>query len=642
MGGACSAPPEEKKEDKKYQGELQGKVKYIGDAGAVMMQTEDKKSGAGSFTVLCFIDAAGNTVFVVHQRKNETFFVAELDDNAVLKVKDDCQISFTPTAIFKSIATDLLKGKAKFTPKGADTFTLEFSVTSVKDQKVVQKLLVDVPQKTSTSPHGLLVKYILTPLSWMVQKKRLNSEDREKEIKTSRLHTQGIIQDASIAKNRATVDRLQPKIVPLREESAAYAKASSELVAKLASVERKIRKLHSGKGKNPIDGVYEDGGARTFQHCPDAEEHVPVPKDPKLIEPLLDYIQKRLPLAEGEDMTAPAKCPSDPALAELYNNGGTLVQSTMKALQKLDEWDMSVFQIEKATDGNALSTVAYAMMYKLDLVNRLGLDDAKLRRFLNAVQSGYHPNPYHNATHAADVSQINYFIMTKGGLIDKCKLSQEEILGGILAGVIHDYDHPGFNNNFHTRTNAYLSTLYNDRSILENHHLACVFEMLRLERFNIFSHLKEEQYREIRETMTEMVLSTDMGLHGKIFAQFRRRLGEVPEWHERKEDIRLALSMSIKMADISNCGRPKHLYLEWAKNIATEFYNQGDVEQKLCIPISPFMDRRKDKQEFPKGQISFMNFIVVPMFEAISEFLPPVECSLVCCTENKEYWQQQE
>eukprot|EP00455_Lapot_gusevi_P026557 TRINITY_DN2800_c0_g2_i5.p1 TRINITY_DN2800_c0_g2~~TRINITY_DN2800_c0_g2_i5.p1 ORF type:complete len:143 (-),score=18.22 TRINITY_DN2800_c0_g2_i5:425-853(-) len=141
--------------------------------------------------------------------------------------------------------------------------------------------------------------------------------------------------------------------------------------------------------------------------------------------------------------------------------------------------------------------------------------------------------------------------------------------------------------------------------------------------------------------MLEMVLATDMGNHAKIFSAFRRRIAEGPEWHEKKDDIFLALSMSIKMADISNCGRPGFLYLEWAKNISAEFYGQGDAEERRSLSISPFMDRRKDKTDFPKGQISFMNYVVVPMFEAVAEFLPPVEVALQHCTENKEYWQSQ-
>ena len=146
--------------------------------------------------------------------------------------------------------------------------------------------------------------------------------------------------------------------------------------------------------------------------------------------------------------------------------------------------------------------------------------------------------------------------------------------------------------------------------------------------------------REIRETMIEMVLSTDMGMHGKILSQFQRRIQEGTPWSQKKEDAHLALSMSFKMADIANCGRPTHLYTNWAKNIAAEFYNQGDVELKLKMPVSPFMDRKKDKGDFPKGQASFINFIVIPTFEAMAEFLPELAFSLQHCTDNREYWRR--
>ena len=36
------------------------------------------------------------------------------------------------------------------------------------------------------------------------------------------------------------------------------------------------------------------------------------------------------------------------------------------------------------------------------------------------------------------------------------------------------------------------------------------------------------------------------------------------------------------------------LALEWAWRIADEFFRQGDREADLSLPISPFMDRRKD------------------------------------------------
>jgi len=89
------------------------------------------------------------------------------------------------------------------------------------------------------------------------------------------------------------------------------------------------------------------------------------------------------------------------------------------------------------------------------------------------------------------------------------------------------------------------------------------------------------------------------------------------------------------MADISNCCRPTHLYNQWAKNISAEFYNQGDAEGRLGFTISPFMDRRKDKMDFPKGQVSFMNYIVVPLFEAGAQLLPKMQFTVDEAKKNK-------
>ena len=94
-------------------------------------------------------------------------------------------------------------------------------------------------------------------------------------------------------------------------------------------------------------------------------------------------------------------------------------------------------------------------------------------------------------------------------------------------------------------------------------------------RFNLLSGISDDQRWNIRETIIEMVLCTDMGLHAKIFGQWKRRIAQDHDLHKRKEDQRLALSMAIKMADISNCGRPQHLYLKWTTKLAEEFFLQG-------------------------------------------------------------------
>jgi len=647
MGCGQSKDPENKQGDKKYDktgADLPGKQKFIGDVGAVVMHQEERKQPVA--VLLSFVPKASGASFaglsmVYYVMRTQQIYAFEMTDEELEEVKNQANVTFGWSAIFKSIASDFMKGKAKVAT-GNDLATVNIEVTSVKD-KNSQKMAFKLPL-VQTVGAAERFKYLTEPLARVVLRKRQQTDEREREIKYSRMQSMMVVSDASMNKHKAIVDRVMKIIVPLREESARHAKSSSELSAKIASSDRRIKSLQRGKGQNELDATYEKGGARPFQHLSFAEEHLPKEVNEAVLQAdtALDYVKSVFPLHGDATLATLTKPPTDSRLVPLYENAPRdVVDGVMNVFTRLDDWDMSVFDLERATSHNALFYVTYAMLYKLDLVNHFKLDDRVLRNFLFALQAGYHPNPYHNSTHAADVAQINYYIMTQGGLADKCKLSKEELLAGVLAGAIHDFDHPGFNNNFHTRTNAYLSTLYNDRSVLENHHCACVYEMLRLPKYNIFAKFTDEQRREVRDTMLEMVLSTDMGNHGKIFQAFRKRLSERPpvDWAASKEDLRLALSISIKMADISNCGRPSKLYLEWAKNIASEFYVQGDAEAKLCLPISPFMDRSKDKQDFPKGQISFMNFVVIPMFEAISEFLPNMEFCLKHCTENKEYWQ---
>ena len=39
-----------------------------------------------------------------------------------------------------------------------------------------------------------------------------------------------------------------------------------------------------------------------------------------------------------------------------------------------------------------------------------------------------------------------------------------------------------------------------------------------------------------------------------------------------------------------------------------------------------------------KSQIAFMNYIVIPMFESISDQLPMMHFSVDRCEQNKNYW----
>ena len=624
-----------------------GKQKYIGDAGAIVMEI-NSGGGPPEAIVLAFVPEDSDVVltFTYRDMKNGALYFKDFTASQLQKEKDAANITHAWAPVFKAIASDLLKGKAFVDASNKPHWiSLEVQVTSTKDPKEVQPFRVRLELRKARESSLLgcsnvlqrdSFHYFLEPFARMVQKRRQTVN--EKELHIAQLECQSVVREVLSSKDARTVAKLTPLVPALRNEAADRTRQSALLLSSVTSAEKRLRFLRNQKEskKHPLDQLYENGGAQHFDHIHEADDHQPVEQlqDTQLAQ----WMRARFPLPAGEScsqlLTPRFAVPPCQKLLLQQPKGETAI----RILQRLDEWDFNVFELEKATDNAALFHVTYALLHKMDLVREFNIDDKILRNFLAAMQAGYHPNPYHNATHAADVAQINYFIIVRAGLESVCGLKRHQLFAAILAGAMHDFDHPGFNNNFHTRTNAFLSTLYNDKSILENHHLASIFEMVRNPRYDIFASFEEKQRAEVRETMIEMVLATDMGNHGKYYSAFRRKLQEAHEW-KSDEEVKLALEMSIKMADISNCARPSNIYLEWVKCIACEFFNQGDAELKGAYGVSPFMDRRKEKTEFPRGQTSFMNFVVIPTLESLAEVLPSLDFALQYCTKNKAYWE---
>lgn len=72
-------------------------------------------------------------------------------------------------------------------------------------------------------------------------------------------------------------------------------------------------------------------------------------------------------------------------------------------------------------------------------------------------------------------------------------------------------------------------------------------------------------------------------------------------------------------------------HLEWSVRIREEYYQQvcarvcpasclrqGDEERSLDLPISPLCDR-EELANFSKTQCGFLNFVVIPLMDEISE-----------------------
>ncbi len=58
-----------------------------------------------------------------------------------------------------------------------------------------------------------------------------------------------------------------------------------------------------------------------------------------------------------------------------------------------------------------------------------------------------------------------------------------------------------------------------------------------------------------------------------------------------------------------------------------EFFRQSDAEKLEGLPVTPFMDR--DKITKPSSQVSFIGFVLLPLFEALGALLPELEDMIV-------------
>ena len=85
-----------------------------------------------------------------------------------------------------------------------------------------------------------------------------------------------------------------------------------------------------------------------------------------------------------------------------------------------------------------------------------------------------------------------------------------EVMAAIFSAAIHDVDHPGLTNQYLINTSSELALMYNDESVLENHHLAVAFKILQYPECDIFVNLTKKQRQMVRKMVIDMV-STEEG-----------------------------------------------------------------------------------------------------------------------------------
>ena len=63
--------------------------------------------------------------------------------------------------------------------------------------------------------------------------------------------------------------------------------------------------------------------------------------------------------------------------------------------------------------------------------------------------------------------------------------------------------------------------MYNDESVLENHHLAVAFKLIQDQECDILANLSQKQRMSVRKMVIDMVLATDMSKHMSLLADLK-------------------------------------------------------------------------------------------------------------------------
>jgi len=337
------------------------------------------------------------------------------------------------------------------------------------------------------------------------------------------------------------------------------------------------------------------------------------------------------------------------------SNGAVDVSpAQLGVVKELGTWRFDIFTLQHQF-GRPLVVTAMAALSPY--TEQFSIDSAKTLRMLSSLEERYHvSNAYHNAAHAADVTNTVLYwlrLRTSSGLAD---LNATERMAALCAAAAHDVGHTGKANRFHVSAETPLAMLYNDQSVLENMHCCILFLILHADSSNILAGLEAATRATFRAVVVDMILATDLAKHFNMVSRFKREFLSTPidagdspkdakkpdgetrphlDAPQRKE----LLGFMLKASDVAGSSKPFELHAQWSMRILAEFFAQGDAERDLGLPCSPFCDRQTTNVSESQG--GFFDFIVSPLYSAFSEYVDSSRIHIEVLpeiTRNREFW----
>jgi hypothetical protein len=314
---------------------------------------------------------------------------------------------------------------------------------------------------------------------------------------------------------------------------------------------------------------------------------------------------------------------------------GLPIKLTLPADKQAELQTRNYFSIE--WNGIGLFKVAFFVFNQFNLLETFEIYNDLFFTFLFKLRGMYNEPPYHNFIHAIDVLQ--FFCYQIRTCFFDTVLTRLEVLAICSAALGHDVGHEGFNNIYNVNAQTPLGILFKEQSVMETFHCTVLIRIMSQPECNIFHAIPGQDLKKIWTWITRMILATDMAHHFRLVKQTNDTMDAGPINLSNPVHRLMAMTMLMKVSDISNVARPFEIADKWCDVLCEEFWRQGDMELEQGLAISSSLNERGTGNK-PKGQIGFYNFVCMPLYQAISRIFPELEVNLNAVKANLARWQE--
>ncbi|CAK8985765.1 unnamed protein product [Durusdinium trenchii] len=341
---------------------------------------------------------------------------------------------------------------------------------------------------------------------------------------------------------------------------------------------------------------------------------------------------------EANQVTALVELPDVPVIASLP-----------VTRDLIESWDLDVLDLD--TEGQ--TKVAIHIFFDSTIgktTGRYWSEALTFKRFEKVVKAGYNNLPYHNYTHACDVLHTVYRMICLTSA--RTWLGSVDIYALLVAALCHDIGHHGRTNPFLVELGDELALRYNDKSPLENMHCAKLFEIASNQETDVFKQMDKETKKQARRICIAAILHTDNVNHFEMVREISKiyemasdlcelqasQPDLLPQYTEQvmQKNALQWMELFLHFADVSNPLKPFPVCKKWAWRVLDEFFEQGDEEKSLSLPVGMLNDR--DKINRPGSQHGFIQFLVAPLVFSTVRIFPDLHPASTQMASNLAMW----